>query len=223
MSSDQLREFIRGATSGAMDWTEDKVKELALRFKHRDVAFLQDVEVIDIALNQRKTSEWMLFQQNVADAKLRVLYQMGLTLRGIEDNAEKCKSARDKIVRRYGTNGLHIAQFVQNGVFAKFIASYLERALTPEEMKQEIDNLFKNIEVTNSFVQVSDDVGREAEKIVVRIQSHAPNTYVISGLRSVKEKCNEILAKVMARIDGYTPEIYTTDFKIMIFLHKVAA
>ena len=139
----------------------------------------------------------------------------------IEKDRQACINLRNKILKTHGAYGLHVAQFVQNGIFAKFISRYLEEALTPKQMKQEIVDLFRNIELTNSFIQYDDDVGKEADKIVTRIQSHEPKTYVISGLGSVKGSCREISYEVLHRISGYSRETYETELKIIIFLNRI--
>lgn len=221
MESDPAASITKGAVKGFLEWTTETVKEYAQKFKHKDVAFVQDVKTIEEAIKQRKTSEFAIFKQNVEEEKLRILFNLGLTLRGIESNRESCVNLRNKILKAYGAYGLHVAQFVANGVFAKFIGRYLEEALTPNQMKHEIAQLFRTLDLTNSFVQSDDDIGKEAEKIVTRIQSHSPKTYVISGLGSAKQNCQEIAQEVLERIDGYTVETYTTELKIIIFLNRV--
>jgi hypothetical protein len=220
-SESPIESATKGATKGALDWTAEKVKEYVQRFKHRDVAFVQNVDIIEEALRQRKTTEFSVFRQNIDEEELRICFNMGLTLRGLEKDTESCKNLRNKILKKYGAKGLHVAQFVQNGIFAKFYGRFLEEALTPKQMKQAIENLFKNIELTNSFIQYTDDVDKEADKIVIRLQSNNPKTYVISGLGTVKEKCKQITRKVLNRVDDYSIETYSTEMKIIIFLNRV--
>ena len=221
MPSYSVESAAKGVAEAVLDrWTPERIKDYVQKFRHKDLAFVQDVETIEEALKQRKTSECAIFKQNIEDENLRICFLLGLTLRGIENDREKCINLRNKILKAHGAYGLHVAQFVENG-FVKFIGRYLEEALTPKQMKQEIENLFKNIELTNSFIKYDDDVGKEAEEIVTRIQSHAPKTYVISGLGSVKGNCREIAYEVMHRISGYSRETYETEPKIIIFLNRI--
>lgn len=220
-SESPVESAAKGAVKGFLEWTAQTVKEYAEKIKHKDVYLLQNPGGFEEALKQRKTTEFRIFKENIDDEELRNCFQNGLTLRGIEKDTEACKSLRNRILKTYGARGLHVAQFVQNGIFAKFIGRYLEEALTPKEMKREIENLFRDLELTNSFIQVSDDIDKEAEKIVVRIQSHNPKTYVISGLGSVKEKCKQITKKVTTRVGGYSVETYNTELKIIIFLNRI--
>lgn len=224
MSSDDVVASIsKGTIEGILDWTEQKVLLFAQKILSRDVAFVQDLEIIQIAKEQRKTSEWDIFQKYVKDSRLRIIFQMGLTLRRVENNKEQCDNLRDKIMKKYDSEGLHIAQFVQNGFFSKYIGNILERAKTPEALTFEIENLFGNIERTTSFIQLSDNVDKEADEIVVRIQSLTPKTYIICGSRTAMKLCQKVEEKVMKKISGYTVELYKTDIKEIYFLNKVSS
>jgi hypothetical protein len=220
-SEGPLESAAKGAVKGFLEWTAERVKEYAQKIKRKDAYLLQNVGSFEELIKQRKTTEFQIFRENIDDEDLRNCFQMGLTLRGIEDNPESCKALRNTILKTYKAKGLHVAQFVQNGIFAKFIGRYLEESLTPKEMKKEIQNLFDNIELTNSFVQVNDDIRIEVEKIVNRINSHNPRTYVISGLGSVKEKCRQIAREVLKRVNDYSLETYSTERKIIIFLNRI--
>jgi len=48
-------------------------------------------------------------------------------------------------------------------------------------MKKEIKQLFDTIEITNSFVQYDDDIGKEADKIAIRIQSQILELMLLVG------------------------------------------
>lgn len=215
-----IESATKGAVKGILEWSAKSIKEFAEKIRHRDLCLLQNAAAFEEALKQRKTSEFRIFKENIEDEVLRKCFHLGLTLRGIEKDTEACNNLRKKIFNIYGVKGLHVAQFVQNGIFAKFIGLYLEEALTPKQMKKEIENLFKNLELTNSFIQYSDEVEKVADTIVVRIQSHNPKTYVISGLGSVKEKCKQIVKRVIKRVSKYSVETYNTDLKIIIFLNR---
>lgn len=145
---------------------------------------------------------------------------MGLTLRTVEQERARLEKLREKIVRKYHPEGLHVAQFVQEGFFGMFFGNIIEKAKTSEELTFGIENLFKNIEITTSFIQYWDKVDKEAEKIVVRIHSHSPNTYIIFGSKSAIEKCEQVKEKVMESISGYSAELYKTEIKQIYFLTK---
>ena len=61
-----------------------KLSLLARKFKDRKIAFVQNPETIEVAKEQRNSSEWGLFRNYVDDERLHILFQMGLTLRRVE-------------------------------------------------------------------------------------------------------------------------------------------
>ncbi len=220
-SEDPIKSATKGVTEGALEWTEEKVKQLARKFKDRKIAFVQNPETIEVAKEQRNSSEWGLFRNYVDDERLHILFQMGLTLRRVEKDKPQCDHLRDRIVKKYGPEGLHIAQFVQNGLFGKYIANILDKGLTIDQIELEIQQLFENIELTNSYVQNYSNVEKEAAKITARIQSNNPSTYIISGSKSATVKCRQVKDTVMRRITGYTAELYRTEIKEIYFLNRV--
>ena len=221
-SDDPLASATEGVTKGFLSWTEDKLKDLVKRFHNREIAFIEDPETIDLAKKQRKTSEWGLFIEYIDDSDLRILFQMGLTLRKLEGNQKQLESLRGKILNKYNAKGLHIAQFIQNGFFGKFIGNILVRASTPQRLKFEIENLLNNIERTCVFVKSADDVDKITEEIVTKILANSPDTFIICSSGSAMKKCEKIEKKVMDRISGYVDELYKTEIKEIYFINKIS-
>ena len=220
MSLDPIESAVKGAIEGALEWSDEKLKEYSKSIREKDLAFVEDIEITNAAIRQKKTSEYAILKKNINDERIRVLFQIGLVLRKIELNNKKVRAVKEKIVRKYGIDGLHIVEFSQNGVFTKYIAFFLEKSLGPDQMKNQIRKLFFDIELTNSFVQSDDNVEKEAEKVVVRILSNSPDSYVISGLRRARGKCKMIYQKAFMRISGYSADISENDFRIIIFLTR---
>ena len=126
-SKDPLVSAAEGATRGVLGWTEEKLKGLVEKFHNRDIAFVSDLETINLAKKQRKTSEWELFRDYIEDPDLRILFQMGLTLRDLEKKNRPIAPLRQKIFKKYEIEGLHIAQVVQNGILNAY--GYVTRPL----------------------------------------------------------------------------------------------
>ena len=222
-SKDPLVSAAEGVARAFLGLTGEKIKRLAARFRKNDIAFVEDPEIINLAKKQRKTSEWKLFITFIGDDKtdLRVLFQMGLTLRGLESEQQKVKSLRNTILKKYGRQGLHIAQFVQNGFFGKLVGNILQRTPSMDELKSEIENLLVNIEKSVIFIKQTDDVEKKTEEIVIKIIAHSPKTFIICGSGSAMAKCEEVKKTVMRRISGYTDELYETKYKKIYFLNKL--
>lgn len=224
LSKDSVASTAEGVTKGILNWTEDKIKGVVERFNNNDIAFVQDPETINLAKEQRKTSEWNLFKQYINDHDLHILFQMGLTLRKLERKKERVESLRGKIIDKYDTKGLHISQLIQNGFFNRFLANALERTPTPQQLKFEIKSFLDNIERTVVFVKDYDNVDYKTKEIIVRIQANSPRTFMVCGSGYAKQKCDqigEIMQKwVHERAISYDYEIYVTENKRVYFLNK---
>lgn len=230
MSSDSSRDPVESAAKGAvragLEWTEEKVKQLAHRFQNRDIIFVGDPKTIEIAKEQRKTSEWGLFKNYVEDEELRILFQMGLTLRRLEKEESDFKPLKDKIHNKYGARGVHIANFVQNGFFSKYVGNILDKALTDNELKLAIHSLLENIDKTVSFINNRDDSKQKTGDVVTKIQAHSPNTFIISSAGSATNICDKVHKDVMQKVSStYTSELYVSEEgegKKIYFLNRIS-
>jgi hypothetical protein len=122
LSSDPVASAAKGVTEGFLEWTSDKVREFVRRLQNRELAFVQDKRNIDVVRAERVTEEYNLLERYVPKGRLRILSQMGLTLRAIENEKERVTELRDNIRRKYGNPGLHIAELVQIGLVRELLA-----------------------------------------------------------------------------------------------------
>ena len=219
-SEDPLASVSKGVTEATLGWTESKIKGIVQRFINKDIAFIEDFETIEVLKKQRKTSEWNLFKENVQDKDLKILFQMGLTLRKLEKDRKRVESLREKILNKYGSEGIHFAQFIQNGFFSKYLGNIMERAATPQQLTLEMENLFKNIDNMVIFIQQRDDIVKRTEQIVTKINANSPKTFIICSSKSAMGKCEKIKINVMKRISDYDVELYKTEIKEIYFLNK---
>ncbi len=218
---DPIESAAKGATKGVLDWTADKIKELVVRFNNRELAFIKDRETIDIAKEQRNNPEWKFFIEHIKDSELHILFQMGLTLRKLENEDKDEASLRTKILNKYDKKGLHIAQVVQNGIFSNYIGNILKRTPTSQRLRLEIENLFENIEKTVIFIKIDDDEKKKVLEVVSKITAHSPETFIISSRGNAMEKCEKIMKKVMLKIANYEVELYLSKDRRNYFLIQV--
>ena len=211
---DPLESVSKGITKGVIEWSEERIISAAIKFKNKDLAFIEDYKTISLVKEQRKTSEWDIFQQYVDDKDLRILFQLGLALRKMETEGNPGDAAfislKERIFNKYKIKGLHIAQFIQDGIFNMYLSNILEHTKTTEDMKGEIHNLFKNIDITVSFIQIKDNefLDKKINEIASRICGNAPKTYIILASRGAKTICDKIYRGVMRKIIGYTSETW---------------
>ncbi len=145
---------------------------------------------------------------------------MGLTLRNKGFATLKKKILHN---RKYGRRGLHIAQFVQNGLFGKYLVNILETVSSEEELKIEIKILFDNIENRVVFIRTTDKLQQKIREIVTKIEAHSPNTFIISSIGSAKLNCETIKNGVMEQISSdYACELYASEQKnrMIYFLNR---
>ena len=60
-----------------------------------------------------------------------MLFHTGLSLQKISRQDPKWTKIRDMVFATYGVEGLHIAQFAQNGLFSKYFSFLMDMGLTP--------------------------------------------------------------------------------------------
>ncbi len=230
MSSEKefFESAMKGGIKGALEWTEEKIKEVIRKFVDRDLYFVEDLSTIEYAKEQRKKGEYVFFITYVKNKTYRVLVQMGLTLRGLEKKREDFRPLKTRILDTYKEKGLHSAQFVQNGIFSKYIGVILEGATSEKEIGSRMEELFDNIESTVAFIKNTDVPSTRATEIVIKIQAHSPDVFVLSGIGIAIPNCEEIKNTVMKHVSSdYNCEQYlmeskgATEDKRIYFLRRV--
>ena len=215
MSSNAVNESVikdaaEGATKGALDWSAQRITELVRRFKQRELAFIEDNETIDLVRSQKEKPAWKLVGRFVKDKDLRLQVLMGFTLKKLETdlNLVKLQNLRDKIRRKYGTPGLHVAQLVQNDIFSKHFDILLKNADSDRDVEAEAANLLNNVDKYVEFVQAGDDFNRKARIITTRINANLPAVFIIFSCGSPAiDLSKKVMQAVMADIEGYSLEL----------------
>jgi len=224
IDGDPLASISKGATEGALGWTEEKIKQLARRFIDRDLYFIEDQETIDIAKETRGKGEFGLFKIYVSDKDLHILFQMGLTLRSLERSDKGLSQLIKKIRGKYQQKGLHVAHFVQNGLFGKYLGNIVEIMSSEEDIKKEIKSFFDNIENRVAFISTQDNADKKIREIVTKLNAHSPDTFIISSVGEAQKNCDKIKKGVTKQIsENYLCERYESEQKDrqIFFLNKI--
>jgi len=223
MSSDE--NVIAGVTHGALAYTEDKIKAVVQRFRNKEIAFVEDPEVINIAKEQRGTAEYGLLREYSDNPDFHILFQMGLTLRKLQRQQNRVESLRNKILKKYEIGGLHIAQLIQNGFFNRYLASALERARTPKQLRLEIRNLLDAIENSVVFVKENDNVDFLAQTIIIKISATNPKTFIICASGWATRRCREVEWEIKKWLRTgtlrYEFETYTSKYREVFLLIRL--
>jgi len=115
---------------------------------------------------------------------------------------------------------LHIAEFIQNGFFIKYLDTIITREKTETGIRNELMEFFKNFEKTVTFIKEADNIEKKAREISTRIISNLPRTYIIFSSVTATKTCTKVKEQVMTEINGYTFEVYKTPVKKVYFLSK---
>ena len=225
MSSDPISSAAKGATQGALDWSESKISLLISKFKDRELAFIRDLETINTAKEVRATGEFSAFKRYVNDKDSRVLFQMGLTLRRLdsEGQEEQRRNLCDRIIRKYDINGLHFAYFVQNGSFSRFLGNILGKNITEEKVTKEIVYLISNIQKVTVYIKSTDKAKPEhlTKEIKSKLYANKPENFIISAGGDAREICHIIFDDVNKEFeDEYEYEKVEGNSILTYFLNK---
>lgn len=226
MASDEkdlIEAAAKGVTSSVIDYSEEKIKNIAQSFLNKDVAFIKDEETIKSVKEQSKNGELALFKEYIDDKDCIVLFRCGLSLKKLDEQKkeDKLKKLQEDIKSKYKLEGLHFAYFIQNGLFAKYVINLIEKNICHKksEIKEEIEYLYNNIKNCVAFIYNTENVEKKSREIVNTIDAHKPNCFIISAKLSAVDKAKQISEIVIEEINNYEEEFITSKNKF-ISLHS---
>lgn len=210
------------AFKGTLSWGEDKIRELVIKFRDRRLAFIQDTETIDLVKEQLKTGEWSLCSSYLKDKNLKLLVQMGLALRKLDQTkSEKYLSnLRTKILEKYGAKGLHIAEFVQSKILSDFIGSIADKAYSVTELIENVEKLLNNLELNVLFIRKIDNLDKRLNEIKTRLIANAPLFFIIFATKSAMSLGLEIKQNLKKELEEYELSSLEEKNRLLIFLSK---
>jgi len=220
---DPIKSVSEGAIKGLLNWSFDVVKNLASKFKDKELAFIQDEKTIRTVKEQYNSGELAIYKEYVKDKNILFLLKMGLTLRKLEEEKEdeRKKNLRNKIFDRYGVKGVHISQLVENGILNRYIGILIEGIVSLEKFKEDLRNVLENIEQHVIFVRVGDQ-GRNIIKQAITItSSHSPIIFIVSGIFSAAEIVRDCERKLIELLNDYTMEKISSKNKENLFFRRI--
>lgn len=221
MSYDPVEKASSGAVKGVLDWTEEKIKSLVEKFKNRELAFIQDEETIRIVKEQYNSGELNFYKNYIEDRELLFLVKMGLTLRRLENNLDRKQNLRSKLYGKYETRGLHIAEFVENGILNRYIAILIDNFTSIEDFKRKIQTTLENIDNHVLFVQKDDRERLIIQNVTTRVFANSPNIFIVSGISSAAEIVRRCEGTLTPLLNGYELERISSGQKENLFYKSV--
>ena len=221
MSSDELKDISEGVTKGVLSWSLEQIKSFAVKFREKELAFIQDEKTIEIVKEQYLSGELAIYREYVEDNNMLFLLKMGLTLRRLEGDIDRRKNLRDKIFDKYDVKGLHIAQFVENGLLNRYIGILIENITSVAKFKEDIKNILENIEKHVLFVKKDDTERYILSQSNIIITSHPSKIFIVSGTYNAAKIIRDCESRLKEILRDYELEKISVNEKENLFFKRI--
>jgi len=218
---DPIESATSGAVKGLLDWSTNSIKSFVQKFKNGKLAFIQDEETIKLVKEQYNSGELNFYKIYIDDEELLFLAKLGLTLRKLEGNPDRRTNLRNKVFKKYNLKGLHIVQFVENGILSRYTAILIDNLSSIEDLKKKIAETLKDIEKYVLFVQAKDNERGVIESVRIKVFANSPNIFIISGIHPASQiirTCEETITKLLT---DYELEKISSGYKENLFYKRV--
>ncbi|ATZ61733.2 MAG: hypothetical protein BME93_01870 [Methanosarcinales archaeon Met12] len=222
-SRDPIKSVARGVTEGLLDWSKEQVRQLISKLRDKELAFIQDKKTIKRVKELYRSGELAIYKEYIKDEKMLFLLKMGLTLRSLEkgNEEERRGKLRTKIFNKYEIKGLHIAQFVENGILNRYIGILMEDIDSVDKFKKDIRNILENIEKHVLFVERIDTERGIIKQTVTMVHSHRPMIFVVSGISSAANIVRNCEGRLKELLVNYELEKISSERKENLFFKRI--
>ncbi len=219
-SEDPISSVTEGVTKGFLEFTSEKISLWIKKFKNKELAFIQDTKTIKLVKEQYNSGESKFYKNYVNDSHILFLIRMGLTLRKLEEDKERQQNLRDKIFRKYKIEGLHIVEFVQNGILNRYTGILIEELISVENLQKEIEEILKDIEKYTLFVQSDSNKFEILKKVNAKIDTYSSCIFIISGFRKAASLVRESIDDIKMIMKDYNFERFSSGEKEILFFRR---
>ena len=220
-SEDPIESASAGLVKGALDWTAAAIKDFVIKLKDRKLAFIQDEETIKLVKEQYHSGELSFYNGYIDDKEILFIVNMGLTLRKLQGDVNRRKNLRDKIFNKYQVKGLHIAQFVENGILNRYLGILIDNMSSIIDFKKRIMHVLKNIDKHVIFVK-KEDIERNVIKYATSsVASNSPLIYIVSGISTAAEIVRGCEGRLVQLLPDYTLEKISSNDMENLFFKRV--
>lgn len=220
MSKDPIESASKGATEGFLDWTEEKVKNAAKQFLNRKLAFIKDSENIELVKGQTGSSEFALLGRFIPKGgAVEIQVEMGLALRQIRGDQYRVTDLVKKIMAKYDTKGLHIAELTEIGIITQLLTRLTELYPDPEETSKRLTYFLDHVEELVIFVKAEDFAATIAKLIMTRIEAYTAHLMIGLGSGYASEVLHEALSRITKDKRKYFVEVTTQQYQTVAFIY----
>jgi len=223
MSYDPIERAAKGATKGFLEWGEEFIKKIASKFKDKELAFIQDEKTIKRVKEQYRSGELSFYKEYIEDKEMLFLLKMGLTLRSLEKDKEdeRKQNLRTKIFNKYQVRGVHICQFVENGILNRYIGVLIDDIISLESFRKEIMNILENIEKHVFFVKKDDAETNIIKQTTTSISMNSPMIFIISGISSAAKLVKNCEERLKELLPEYSVKRISEGEKEILFFKRI--
>ena len=214
-------DVVAGIAKGTLEWGDEKVRDIVKRYRNKELAFVEDPDTVSLVKKQRKSSEWKILGDILKDKELRILASMGLTLRDLEKDPVHAQELRNSIHRKFGADGLHIAEAVQNGIVSIFIGIETPTTSVPADLTRKVEKLLNNIEKYIVFIGPEDKMDFRHRQIQARLLADVPDTLVLFGAYKAKRLVKDLASKIQDEFDDYEISSTENEVKIVVVINRL--
>ena len=220
MSDDPLESSVKGAVEGGLEWSTEKLWDFVRKFRNRELAFVEDRKNIETVQAQKQTAEYRFLQEYLPKGYLRILCQMGLTLRQIQQDKERVKELIGDIHNKFGTSGVHVTELVQMGVITELLTRLVKLFASPSDVQKRLTSFLEQVDFLTLFVRMEDArlVENKVKLVKLRVDTNPINMMIIFGSGKAKAVVKNIIKKLETDPRHYFIEIQEETFQITAFV-----
>jgi hypothetical protein len=218
LGDDPLKSVTQGVTLGALEWTEQKIKDLVKQFQNRQLAFIKSADNIELVKEELRSSEFSILRQFIPKkTKYSIQIQMGLALRRIANDQPRAMELRNRIQRTFGDSGLHVAEITQIGLTNQLLTRLVGLYPKPEEVTNKFLYFLDHIEDLAIFVRNDSVPSAIASVILTRIESYTIHLMILFGSGYATNVVLDVLKQIEDHQRKYVIEILREGPQIAAF------
>lgn len=183
-----------------------KAKQLATRFRQREVAFIEDPETIKLVTDARKNPEYLLLQRFTKDGGKRALLRLGIILRQFETDASRIDRERRRVLGTHGLAGWHLAQGMEHGILTLLHEALLRLGVGEKALDAEMGAILQSVDRYVNFVTAGTDPGTETTIIAAKARLAFPLAFAVAGSGGAVSVAGETARGLSKVLVDYLPE-----------------
>ena len=220
-SENFVKDVAEGITKAVLEFSSEKINSFVKKLKEGKLAFIQEKKTIELVKELYNSGELKFYKEYIEDKELLFLVKIGLTLRKLEEDKDRLNNLQDKIFHKFKVRGLHIAQFVQNGILNRFIGILIDNLSSMDDFKRDVVEVLENIEKHVLFVKGIDQPRLIIQKSIMIINSHSPSVFILSGIDSASRIVRDCAERLESLLENYELEKLSSGRKEILFFKRV--